>query len=56
MLGAWEFSMLGNVSMGIMAVAGVCSLVYAVGTSLVNAKHMEEIQVEETSTEVNKAA
>jgi len=57
MLGAWEFSMLGNLSMGIMALAGVCSLVYAVGTSLANATHVEEIQVEETeSSEVNKAA
>ena len=57
MLGAWEFSMLGNVSMGIMALAGVCCLVYAVGASLANATHVEEIQVDEKeSTEVNKAA
>jgi hypothetical protein len=57
MLGAWEFSMLGNVSMGIMAIAGVCSLVYAVGTSLTNATRVEEIQLEEKeSSEVNKAA
>ena len=34
MLGAWEFTIVGNVSMGIMAIAGVCSMIYAVGTSL----------------------
>ena len=57
MLGAGEFTVLGNVSMGIMALAGVCSLVYAVGASLANTTHVEEIQVEETeSTKVNKAA
>jgi hypothetical protein len=57
MLGAWEFSILGNVSMGIMAIAGVCSMVYAVGTSLTTATRMEEIQVDEQeSTQVNKAA
>ena len=57
MLGAWEFTALGNVSMGIMALAGVCSLVYAVGTSLITATHVDEIQLEEKeSGEVNKAA
>jgi hypothetical protein len=57
MLGAWEFTMLGNVSMGIMAILGACSLVYAVGTSLTNAPRVEEIQVEEKeSSEVNRAA
>ena len=57
MLGAWEFTALGNVSMGIMALAGVCCLVYAVGTSLSSATHVEEIQVDEReSSEVNKAA
>ncbi len=57
MLGAWEFTMLGNVSMGIMAIAGVCSMVYAVGISLTNASRAEEIQVEEKeSSEANKAA
>ena len=34
MLGAWEFTILGNVSMGIMAIVGVCSMIYAVGTSM----------------------
>ena len=57
MLGAWEFTALGNVSMGIMALAGVCSLVYAVGTSLITATHVDEIQLQEKeSGEVNKAA
>ena len=57
MLGGWEFTALGNVSMGIMALAGVCSLVYAVGTSFTHATHVEEIQLEEKeSSEANKAA
>jgi len=57
MLGAWEFSMAGNVSMGIMAIAGVCSLVYAVGAALLNTTSAREIQVEENeSKEINRAA
>jgi hypothetical protein len=57
MLGAWEFTALGNVSMGIMALAGVCCLVYAVGSSFTNATGVEETQLEDKeSTEVNKAA
>jgi hypothetical protein len=34
MLGGWEFSIFGNVLMGLMAIGGVCSMVYAVGTSM----------------------
>jgi hypothetical protein len=34
MLGAAEFTAFGNIMMGIMAVVGVCSMIYAVGTAL----------------------
>ncbi len=57
MLGGWEFAAVGNVSMGVMAIVGVISLVYAVGTSLSSDARAEEIQVEEKeSSDINKAA
>ena len=34
MLGADEFTMFGNVMMGIMAIAGVGAMLYAVGQSM----------------------
>jgi hypothetical protein len=34
MLGAAEFTAFGNIMMGIMAVLGVCAMIYAVGTAL----------------------
>jgi len=34
MLGAAEFTVFGNIMMGIMAVVGVCSMLYAVGTAM----------------------
>jgi hypothetical protein len=57
MLGAWEFSIFGNVFMGLMAIGGVCSMVYAVGTSMTNTNPADWGQFEdEASVEVKKAA
>ena len=57
MLGAWEFTMLGNVSMGIMAIAGVCSMIYAVGTSLSPFSATEGQPLDQASaSEVRRAA
>ncbi len=57
MLGAWEFTIVGNVSMGIMAIAGVCSMVYAVGTSMSPFSPTEERPADETrASEVRRAA
>jgi hypothetical protein len=57
MLGAAEFTVFGNILMGIMAIAGVCSLVYAFGASLINpSSAVEQNQVEEEPREVRKAA
>jgi len=57
MLGAWEFTILGNVSMGIMAIAGVCSMIYAVGTSLSPFNPIDEQPVDEArSSEIRRAA
>jgi hypothetical protein len=57
MLGAWEFTMLGNVSMGIMAIAGVCSMIYAVATSMSPYSPTEGEPLDEArSSEVRRAA
>ncbi len=32
MLGAAEFTMIGNVLMGMMAIGGVCSMIYSFGS------------------------
>ncbi len=34
MLGAAEFTMIGNVLMGVMAIGGLCAMLYAVGSSM----------------------
>jgi hypothetical protein len=57
MLGAWEFTVFGNIFMGIMAIGGVCCMVYAVGTSLSSASSTEGKRLEqEESSEAKKAA
>ena len=58
MLGAAEFTMFGNILMGIMAIAGVCSLLYAFGSSLANPSSAAELSLldKETSRETRKAA
>lgn len=56
MLGAWEFSIFGNVFMGLMAIAGVCSMVYAVGTSMTNSSSANWGQSEDEAVDVKKAA
>jgi hypothetical protein len=57
MLGAWEFTIFGNIMMGIMAIGGVCCMVYAVGTSMSNANSTERKRLEqEESSEAKKAA
>jgi hypothetical protein len=58
MLGAAEFTMFGNILMGIMAIAGVCSLLYAFGSSLANPSTVvEQVRLEEDSVrDIRKAA
>jgi len=57
MLGAWEFTMVGNVSMGIMAIAGVCSMIYAVATSMSPFTPTERQPLDEVRTnDVRRAA
>ena len=57
MLGAWEFAISGNIFMGLMAIGGVCSMVYAVGTSLSHASPSEWRRLEqEESSKAKKAA
>ncbi len=57
MLGAWEFTIFGNILMGIMAIGGVCCMVYAVGTSMSSASPAEWRRLEqEESSEAKKAA
>jgi hypothetical protein len=57
MLGAWEFTVFGNMFMGIMAIGGVCCMVYAVGTSMANASPAEQGQCEDIAEQdVKKAA
>ena len=57
MLGAWEFTVFGNILMGIMAIGGVCCMVYAVGTSMSSASPAEWKRLEqEESSEAKKAA
>ena len=34
MLGATEFTYIGNVLMGIMAIGGLCAMLYAVGSAM----------------------
>lgn len=56
MLGAWEFSIFGNVFMGLMAIAGVCSMVYAVGTSMTNSNLPDWGQLEDEAPDDGKKA
>jgi hypothetical protein len=56
MLGAWEFTVFGNIFMGVMAIGGVCCMVYAVGTSLTRPSSAEWKLEQEESSEVKKAA
>ena len=34
MLGATEFTFIGNVLMGVMAIGGLCAMLYAVGSAM----------------------
>jgi hypothetical protein len=56
MLGGWEFTTFGNILMGIMAIAGVISMLYAVCTSMSSSSQGEWKRVEEEPSEVKKAA
>ena len=56
MLGAWEFTVFGNMFMGIMAIGGVCCMVYAVGTSMANASPAEQGELEDQALEDCKKA
>jgi hypothetical protein len=48
MFGAQEFTMVGNVVMGMMAIGGVCAMIYAVGSSM-TASHSGEWKQTDTS-------
>jgi hypothetical protein len=56
MLGAWEFTTFGNILMGIMAIAGVIPMLYAVCTSMSSSTQWERQRVEEEPSETKKAA
>ena len=57
MLGAWEFANFGNIFMGMMAIGGVCSMVYAVGSCMVNASPPDQGEWEDTvQDDIKKAA
>ena len=56
MLGAWEFVTSGNVLMGIMAIGGVCCMVYAVGTSMTNSSPADPGQSEDKASDNRKKA
>jgi len=56
MLGAWEFVIFGNVLMGLMAIGGVCCMVYAVGTSMTNSGSADLGQSEDKASDNRKKA
>lgn len=41
MLGASEFTYIGNVLMGVMAIGGSCAMLYAVGSSMAGTSSSE---------------
>ena len=41
MLGATEFTYIGNVLMGVMAIGGFCAMLYAVGSAMAGASANE---------------
>jgi hypothetical protein len=56
MLGAAEFTMAGNILIGMMAILGVCALLYAVGSSMSNARPGDWIRANEEMLTGKKAA
>ena len=59
MLGAAEFTMIGNVLMGVMALGGVGAMLFAVGSSLTHTHRSEWKSVEAPETlpeKIRKAA
>ena len=62
MLGATEFTVIGNILMGVMAIGGFCAMLYAVGSAMSGTNAMSSDQwkiVERTETQsgtVKKAA
>lgn len=57
MLGGWEFTTFGNILMGIMAIAGVISMLYAVCSSMSSSGECEwRLREDEKPSEVKKAA
>lgn len=43
MLGATEFTFIGNVLMGVMAIGGICAMLYGVGSALAGSSANEEM-------------
>ncbi len=59
MLGATEFTYIGNVLMGIMAIGGFCAMLYAVGSAMTETPSNEwksAGQMEARHDEIKKAA
>jgi ABC-type spermidine/putrescine transport system permease subunit II len=59
MLGATEFTMIGNVLMGVMAIGGVGAMLFAAGSSLTDTHRSEWKSVETPETlpdNIRKAA
>ena len=59
MLGATEFTSIGNVLMGVMAIGGVCAMLYAVGSAMTDMPSREWEPVEQAEAprgEFKKAA
>lgn len=59
MLGAAEFTMIGNVLMGMMALGGVGAMLFAAGSSLTDTRRSEWTSVEAPETlpdKIRKAA
>jgi hypothetical protein len=56
MLGAWEFTIFGNILMGLMAIGGVCCMVYAVGTSMTNSSAADTDKIADEAWDKGKKA
>jgi hypothetical protein len=56
MLGAAEFTFIGNVLMGVMAICGVVGMIYGLGSYMTNMGRSELRNVEGSETHHKRAA
>lgn len=56
MLGAAEFTFIGNVLMGVMAICGVVGLIYGFGSAMTDMGRSESRNAEQADTRYTKAA